>query len=142
MTRLSLVLLGALLSGCPHEPADGEAVSDVCDEGNDGKKVSVSGYITMSKTLTMCSSRGCPFYVQQKRSKVKDSGASVRVSFPEGEGARQLEPLPKSYTDSDVVFRDDDQKTFGVGDAIRVTGKINVSGDSCAMYEPTSIEKL
>jgi hypothetical protein len=138
-----LVLIGLLtLTGCPHKPAAGEAVTDACVESNDGKEVSVSGYITMSKVLTMCSSNGCPFYVQQERGKVNEAQKSVRVSFPEGKGARELEPLSKSYTDADVVFRDDDEKTFGVGDAVRITGKINTSADSCAIYKPTSVQAL
>lgn len=139
---LRWLLVGALLTGCSHTPKAGEAVKDVCVEDNDNKEVSVSGYITMSKILTMCSSSGCPFYLQQKRGRVNEDEQSVRVSFPEGKGPRELEPLGKSYKDTDVVFHDDHDKTLGIGDAMRVTGKINVSDDSCAIYKPTSIEAL
>ena len=141
--RILVSALGALLLvGCAHRPADGEAVEDACAADNDGQKVTVSGYITMSKVLTLCSANGCPFYLQQPRGKVNDGEQSVRVSFPEGKGARELEPLGKSYTDKDVVFRDDDEKTFGIGDAVRITGKINVSEGSCAIYKPTAIQAL
>lgn len=140
---LRWVLAGALsLTGCTHTPKAGESVKEVCVEANDGKKVSVSGYITMSKILTMCSSNGCPFYLQQKRGRVNEDEQSVRVSFPEGKGPRQLEPLGESYKDTDVVIRSDDEKSIGIGDAMRVTGEINVADDSCAIYKPTSIEAL
>ncbi len=144
MTRSAILFLALGLGlGCNHTPKSGEAVKDVCTQDNDGKEVSVSGYLTMSKVITMCSQNGCPFYVQQKRGKVNDDEQSVRVSFPEGKGPRELEPLPKSYTDADVVIRDDDGKTVSIGDPIRVTGKVNVPDDkSCAIYKPTSIESL
>jgi len=51
-----------------------------------------------------------------------DSSQSVTVTIDVGDKANQMDNLPDSYSDSDLVVRDNAGNTLGVGDKARVTG--------------------
>lgn len=142
---LLLLFTGVLALGCGHRPKEGEAITDVCVLANDGKEVSASGYLAYTST-TYCDHDGCPFYLSQK-AKDNDKSLSIRVSFHEGKKARQVEILKrKDFGKDDVVFRDDSDVKFALGDVIRITGKVSVKpvGDkvTCTMYRPKGVQKL
>jgi hypothetical protein len=140
-----LLVLGVIALGCSHRPKDGEAITDVCVLANDEKVVSASGYLAYTST-TYCDHDGCPFFLTPKLSDKGDS-QSIRVSFHEGKKPRQVEVLKRTnFSKDDIVFHDDNDVKFTLGDVIRVTGKASIKavGDkiTCTMFRPTGVQKL
>lgn len=144
--RLAISFLPAILAlGCGHRPKEGEAIADACVLANDEKEIAASGYIAYTST-TYCDHDGCPFYLTQK---LTDEGKSlsIRVSFPEGKKPRHVEVLKRTnFGKDDIVFHDDNDVKFALGDVIRVTGKASIKavGDTitCTIFHPKGIQKL
>ena len=141
---MGLLVSISVALGCGHRPAPGEAISDVCVVANDGENVSVSGYLSHTNDV-VCEQDGCPFWLVP--GKGSQSQKMIRVSFHEGTKPRQVEVLKRNnFKKEDLVFRDDNGKTFSRDDFVRVTGKVSVkpSGDSvtCTMRRPTAVQKL
>jgi hypothetical protein len=144
--RLVILLLpGIIALGCNHRPKEGEAITDVCVLANDGKEISASGYMGYTST-TYCDHDGCPFFLVSNLNDKKGS-QSIRVSFFEGTKPRHVEVLKRTnFGKDDIVFHDDKDAKFLLGDVVRVTGKASIKavGDTitCTMFHPTGVQKL
>jgi hypothetical protein len=86
MRRLAILLvaMSALVVSCKHEPAPGESVAEVCHPDNDGREVSVSGYL-VAPTLMIPCERSCALYVSADGKEPK----GVFVHLPVGAGAHR-----------------------------------------------------
>jgi hypothetical protein len=137
-------VVAALASGCNHTPRPGETIEEVCVEANDGKNVTVSGYMRLWTTTTECTFDGCRFLIAEDNS--SSDTKSIVVKIHEGKGPRRIEFLKRrDFSTKDLVFRDDAEATYFLGDVVRATGKLVLarSGDRVTCWlTPSSIEKV
>lgn len=132
-------LLSALaVAGCGHTPAAGESIAEVCKKENDGKQLSVSGYLTVPKMLTFCSPK-CTMHLAPAK---VEKDVSLSTAFAVGDGPGEINKLPDTFTAADVDVRDSAGKRFGAGAPVRLTGKVSVSDGLCSMFAPEKIEAL
>lgn len=125
------IAIGAALVGCEVSKH-----SEVCVPANDGKVVSVIGYVSAGGFSLVSSDNEFPVKL------VESMGAeeNVRVSVKLGEGPNTMKPLPEGdFTNDDIEIRLADGSTKGWGSRIKATGKLTVNGDTCAMYSPDSL---
>ncbi|MEM9188057.1 MAG: hypothetical protein AAGF12_02685 [Myxococcota bacterium] len=151
--RLAILIfaLGSL-GGCGHEPAPGEAVSEVCVSEHHEETVAVSGYL-VPPTVTFGCTGSCTFYLSEERG-VSEGG--IRMLFSVGSGPRTMDaiefgdddPIPgqvERLSASDFVLRTDTGSTVGPGDTVRVQGSLTVretdDGPDCTL-RPTEVTAL
>jgi hypothetical protein len=140
---VSLLVSGLALTSCTHTPRPGESIEEACTLENDGKVVTFSGHLVAPKHLMNCAVR-CTLSVSQSRD---GEDRSAFTSFEPGGGNGQIEKLEREFTERDVRIKDSAGNRFGVGDAIRLTGKVTVQKNSegglnCSMMNPEKIEEL
>jgi hypothetical protein len=133
------VLIGtmSLLAGCQHKPAAGESVDEVCQLANNGHDGAVSGYL-VAPFLTIGCEHSCEIYV----GRTKHDRDGVQLSFKVGNGPREMAAIRTgagraggTAIDFEVVelspnayqLNDDARHPLGLGDVVRVTGKLRVT---------------
>ena len=124
--------------GCFHTPKEGEAIEDVCKAENNGKEVSVSGYLVPPKMMTFCSD-SCTLRISPKK---VEQDPTLTTAFMVGDGNAQMKKLPEKFTAKDIDVTDSSGKHFGTGDPVRLTGKLMVNDNLCSMFKPEKIEAL
>lgn len=124
---IGILAVMGLAWGCRHSPKDGESIDDVCQVSNDGKTVTVSGYVRQYGGTSFCTHDGCPFNIAPRAGKVPDGQQTLSAYFREGKGPRSVEVLKSSNpAPEDLVLRDDGERTFHPVSVVRVTGKARV----------------
>ena len=109
---------------------------EVCVAANDGKSITVIGYVDVGGFSLVSSDNEFPIHVVEKMR----ADEYVRVSVKIGEGPNTMKLLPAGdFTNDDVELRLGDGSTKGWGDRVAITGELTVSGDSCAMYGPVTL---
>jgi hypothetical protein len=109
---------------------------EVCVPANDGKEVTVIGYVDVGGFSLVSSDNEFPIQLVEKMR----AEEYVRVSVKIGDGPNTMKPLPEGdFTNDDVELRLGDGSTKGWGDRVAITGKLTVSGDSCSMYGPVTL---
>ena len=128
---LLTVLAFVALAGCEVSKR-----GEVCVPANDGKEVTVIGYVDVGGFSLVSSDNEFPIQLVEKMR----AEEYVRVSVKIGDGPNTMKPLPEGdFTNEDVELRLGDGSTKGWGDRVAITGKLTVSGDSCAMYGPVTL---
>jgi hypothetical protein len=123
---LALVVLAAL-SACEVSKH-----AEVCVPANDGKVVTVIGYVTVGGFSLVSSDNTFPIKIAESTK----AEQSIRVSVQQGTGPNTMKQLPEGdFKADDVEITLGDGAKKGVGDRIAVTGKLTVNGDTCAIYE-------
>ncbi|HET6585541.1 MAG TPA: hypothetical protein VFG69_18910 [Nannocystaceae bacterium] len=129
-TALSIAIAAAL-GGCEVSKH-----SEVCVPANDGKVVSVIGYVSVGGFSLVSSDNTFPIQLVEKMG----AEENVRVSVKLGDGPNTMKPVPEGdFTNDDIEIRLADGSTKDWGDRIKVTGKLTVNGETCAMYSPDSL---
>lgn len=136
LAAATLIASAALASACGHTPKEGESIADVCKKENDGKEVSVSGYLVEPKMMTFCSD-SCTLRLSATR---QEKDPTLTTSFMVGDGKGQMKELPKKFTAKDIDIQDSAGKHFSPGSAVRLTGKLMVNDSLCSMFKPEKIE--
>jgi len=83
------------------------------------RRVTVQGRFSSLSSSTLCSSTSCILYFEG----VKGQGPKILIAgIHLGHGNNQMEPLPESYSDSDLKIHSVEGKIVGVGDEVLLTG--------------------
>lgn len=129
---LTLLVLGIVaLAGCEVSKR-----ADVCVPANDGKTVTVIGYVDVGGFSLISSDNEFPIRIVEKMR----NDEHVRTSVKIGEGPNTMKPLPAGdFTNDDIELQLGDGSKKGWGDRVAVTGKLAVDGDSCSLREPVTL---
>jgi hypothetical protein len=118
-------------------PATANAVhvkySELCQKENDGKVVSVDGYMAMNSFMVSCSGEGanqrCTLNLGLKPGSIEGHSASVAV----GGGPNQMDALPDKYQAEDLHLHASDGKLLGPRDRVRLVAKLSVNDNLCRL---------
>ncbi|MBN1618763.1 hypothetical protein JW887_05495 [Candidatus Dojkabacteria bacterium] len=118
------------------------ALSDVCSEDYDGKKVVLEGYVKLSDYV-YCDS-ACELALYSRPNERGENYVTALVDI--GDGSNQMDDLPSDFYIDDLVIRDNDGNEIGHNNYVKVTGYFtydNLSEDDpeCSIAVDT-IEKL
>lgn len=128
-TRLACMLLLVALTGCKRFHAKaGESPFEVCSAANDGKTVSVAGYLVQPFFSLECQ-RDCFLWIAETAG--EESG--IYAKFTAGTGPNQVRPLrghgslagsgATRLAKSEFHIRDESGKqSLGIDDTARITG--------------------
>jgi hypothetical protein len=107
--------------------------SEMCQQDNKDKVVSVDGYFGTNDLMVSCSGEGekkrCTINLMPKPGSPDGHSASVSV----GGGPNQMDALPSQYTAEDLHLRTSDGKQVGPRDRARVVGKMYVTDSYCSI---------
>jgi hypothetical protein len=127
-----MLVLVAALAACEVSKR-----AEVCVPANNDKVTSVIGYVTVGGFSLVSSDNEFP--IRLAESTKAEEG--VRVSVKMGSGPNTMKPLPEGdFTNDDIEITLADGSTKGWGDRIKATGKLTVSGDTCAIYTVDELE--
>jgi len=128
---VAAVLAFAALLGCEVSKR-----SEVCVAANDGKVVTVIGYVDVGGFSLISSDNEFPVKVVEKMR----ADEHVRVSVKIGDGPNTMKALPAGdFTNDDIELRLGDGSTKGWGDRVAFTGKLAIDGDMCSLREPVTL---
>jgi hypothetical protein len=88
---IALTSLFVVLAGCGFSPKPGESIGEACKKENDGKTVSVSGYLVEPKMMVFCGET-CTLRLSEAR--VEREPALI-TAFKVGEGPGTMQKLPE-----------------------------------------------
>lgn len=127
MRRIALALLVTALAlpGCSVTKQ-----AEVCVAANDGKEVTVVGYVKVAP-FTVVS--GDDFRIELVESMSDEDGLGAYVKV--GTGGNTMRKLPSEFTADDVELTLADGGTVGYGDRVALTGELTVRADSCTIYD-------
>jgi hypothetical protein len=123
-------------AACGFSPRPGESIGEVCKKENDGKTLSVSGYLAAPKMMVFCGET-CTLRLSEAR---VEREPTLITAFKVGEGAGTMQKLPEKFTSKDILVTDHAGETLGVGEPVRLTGKLMVSDSLCSMFLVDKIE--
>lgn len=133
MTRITPLLGVLLLAGCakegPPTPGTPTTYEAVCDKQNDGKRLSLEGYVDFP---TNFKSNEISIMMRLRptiESSLKVVGIGVRL----GNGPNNIEMPPKLFSLKDIKLHTADGKVAGFLDKVKISG---------TMYTPSSIAKV
>jgi hypothetical protein len=115
----AVVLAVVTLAGCEVSKR-----AEICVPANDGKTVTVIGYVDVGGFSLISSDNEFPIKLVEKMRNEEH----VRVSVKIGEGPNTMKALPAG-----------DFTTKGWGDRVAVTGTLAVTGDQCSLREPVTL---
>jgi len=113
--------------------------SQVLDKANDGKRVSIEGYLTTPTTSYQTSNSAQLDFIE--RPNEFSSAFNFILSVNVGDGKNEMKTLPDKYTSADIIVTGKNGEKIGAGDRVRITGKLNVSSDYCSL-DCQEIEKV
>jgi hypothetical protein len=128
--------LFAALVACGFSPKSGESIGEVCKKENDGKTLSVAGYLVEPKMMVFC---GDTCTLRLSEAPIEREPTLI-TSFKVGEGAGTMGKLPEKFTSKDIHVTDHAGKSFGVGQPVRLTGKLSMNDSLCSMFAVEKIE--
>jgi hypothetical protein len=124
-----LLWLGACTGLGPPTPGTPTTFEDVCGKPNEGKRLSLEGYLNFPEHFTV--SKGSDPTVMLLLRPSPGAGANpVGASVVLGNGPNRVAMPPKSFTPADLKLTTADGATVGYRDKVRVSG---------TMYYPSSI---
>jgi hypothetical protein len=129
---VAIVALAAALGACEVSKR-----AEVCVAANHDKVVTVIGYVSAGSFSLVSSDNTFPIKLVES---MKDEDA-IRVSVKQGTGPNTMKQLPDGdFTGDDIELTLADGGTKGYGDRVKVTGKLTVNGDTCAIYTVDKLE--
>ncbi len=121
--RLIALMLATLsVAACSEAPPTAGEPKDfaaVCDKANNGKRVSVDGYLRLPDSFTVDGSMVLRLY---KAGDFKGTPTGVQTNI--GSQANQVEKVPKLFSDSDLKGHLSDGQVALFGTKVRVSGKV------------------
>jgi hypothetical protein len=122
-------LCAALLGACgeaPKGPGVPTTFDAVCDKANDGKRLSLEGYVDFPASFKSKETS----IMMRLRPALDQRNKVVGVGVPLGNGPNQVEMPPKRFTSADMKVHTQDGKVLGFRDKVKVSG---------TMYTPSSL---
>lgn len=134
----SLLLLAVLSVGCSAPPPATPMQWDNYNvQANHEKQISLEGYMKLPVAAMVSDTMLVDLW-----EKAEGKGRCLPVSLRIGSGANQVEKPPKDYKDSDMKVHAKDGSLVGMGDHVRVSGKLIFSTSSSILFAPVEIEKI
>lgn len=115
-------LIALSVAACSQEaPTVGEAkaFAAVCQEANDGKRISVDGYLRLPDSFSGDSSVILRLYET-----AEFAGEFIGVQTRIGSEANQMAAVPTSYSDDDLQVYLPDGQVAGLGTKLKVSGQV------------------
>ena len=109
------------------------AFEDVCQVANNHKVVAVEGYFSLGASV-YCSDVSGQLRCGLKFNRYPDGQMDFSADVLEGRRRNQMLPLESGYAEPDLKIKTADGSEIGVGDHVRVTGKLLVTEEVCVMY--------
>lgn len=132
------MLVTFVLAACSEGPptvGEHRDFGAVCEKANDGKRVSVEGYLRFPESFT-----GSLSAVLRLYQGADFTGTPIGVQTRIGTQANQMELPPKQYTDKDLKVHLSDGQVVGIGTKVKVSGKVyfpTVGQDfTCSLENP------
>lgn len=123
-----LTLAAALaFAGCENKSPVETNYGAVCQPENNGKYVSVSGYLNVGE-LTVCRDRksdgktACLMELRETPNAQKGFG----VSILQGGGENQMNEIPPEFKPEDIKIRAADNSPVSFADRVKITGKAEI----------------
>lgn len=113
--------------------------SKVLDEANNGKRVTIEGYLALPSS-SMISDESVQLALFERAGQFHSS-LSFILDMPVGSGKNTMKKIPLKYAKSDVDVTGNKEEKIVIGDHVKVTGKFTVYGTFCSM-DIQEIEKL
>lgn len=112
--------------------------TQAADHANDGKNVSIIGYLALPNNSYTTGSSGQLEFIERPND---ISGLDFILSVTIGSGNNTMKALPDKYTTNDVKVKGKNGEKIGIGDRVKITGKLS-SNDSYCSLNVKEIEKL
>jgi hypothetical protein len=113
--------------------------TQVLDKANDGKRVSIEGYVTMPTTSYQSGSSAQLDFIE--RPNEFSAPFNFILSVNVGDGKNTMKTLPDKYKAEDIVITGKNGEKIGVGDRVKITGKLSANSDYCSL-DCQEIEKV
>lgn len=118
--NILVMTLASILAACGSvDDAVTVSFADIC--AKDDRWITSEGILTLGDK-TRCESIGDSEECHVQLNDPDDPSKWVTVTFDVGDKPNQMDDIPDSYTDKDLIIRDNVGKAVGVGDKVRVTG--------------------
>ncbi|MBZ0303082.1 MAG: hypothetical protein K8J31_25270 [Anaerolineae bacterium] len=116
-----MLVLGLAACGSDSPPTSGEAIAfeDTCNDGNNGKRLAVEGYLILPDSFTDSTSVVLRLYESADL-----SGPPIGVQINFGTDPNRIEKVPTSYTDDDLKVHLADGSVVGYTTLVRVSGSV------------------
>lgn len=140
MFRKCITLFATVcMLGCssPPPPATPMQWDNFNVQANHDKQISLEGYMRLPVAAMVSDTMLIDLYQKPER-----QGKSVPVSMRIGSGKNQVEKPPKDYKDSDFKLHANDGSLVGMGDKVRVSGKLIYSPSSSILFGPVDVQKI
>jgi hypothetical protein len=110
---------------------------EVCTAANEGKTITVIGYVTVDGFSLINSDNEFPLSLRESMRADEEIRAFVKL----GEGPNTMQPLPKDeFTQDDIELHLADGSTLGWGDRVAATGELALrTGDRCTLRPITNL---
>ena len=113
MVRIIPLAFVLLLAGCategPPTPGTPTTYKTVCDKSNDGKRLSLEGYVDFPENFKSNEIS----IMMRLRPTIESSAKVVGIGVRLGNGANQVEMPPKAYSPRDIKLHTADGKVAG-----------------------------
>ena len=103
----------------PPTVGESKSFAEVCDKGNDGKRVSLEGYLRLPEEVNRKIGPVLRLYPTTDY-----SGKPIGVSTEIGSQPNQIGFIPKEYTDKDLKVNVANGQTAGFGTKVKVSGDV------------------
>lgn len=113
--------------------------SQVLDKTYNGKKVSVEGYLSLPSTSYHTDANEQLNFIERESEFSAPFNFILDVNV--GTGNNTMQKLPDKYLDADVNVKGNKGEKIGIGDRVRITGKLDVNGDYVSLNVEV-IEKI
>lgn len=122
-----------------YGPPKAIGFSDVLDEANNGKRVTIEGYIALP-TSSMISDESVQLALFERGNQFS-SPLNFIVDMPVGSGKNTMNKIPLKYEKTDVAITGNKGEAITIGDRVKITGSFTVYSSFCSM-DIQEIEKL
>jgi hypothetical protein len=119
MGLLMWVLVACGNSNAPATTGEVKTFANVCDKANDGKRVSLVGFLRFPDSFTGEQSVVLRMY---ETGDFKGKPVGVQTEF--GTGVNQLEKVADQYTDEDLKVHLPNGQVAGFGTKVKVSGTV------------------
>jgi hypothetical protein len=116
------------------------AFDQICQEENHHKVAVTDGYFSVGASI-YCSDVSSKYRCGLVLNSYPDGRHQFSADLVEGKRRNQMLPIDSGYLEQDLLIKTDSGEFVGVGEHVRVTGKLLVVDTVCVMYVDR-IEKI